>query len=72
MVDPGERPALFFRPLMMLRYARDKGENFDLEITYNYCYPLISPVDDDNEPPTSIKPSDQRPAYSMMCMPGML
>ena len=74
MVEPGERPALIFRPIMFFRYVfGDRGENFDLEITYNYYYPLISPVDDGNEePPTSIKPSDQRPAYSMMCMPGML
>jgi hypothetical protein len=73
MVDPGERFAFIFRPLMLWRYITDTGENFDLEITYTYCYPVINPIDEDgNEPPTSIKPSGDRPAYSMMCLPGML
>jgi len=73
MITPGEKPAFIFRPLTMIRYLMDKGENFELEITYTYCYPVINPVEEDNEPPTDLNPSGyQPPAYSKMCLPGML
>ncbi len=55
-----------------IRIFRDKGENFNLQITYTYYYPVISEIAE-NEPPTDITPSGyQPPAYSMMCLPGML
>ncbi len=70
-VTPGEKFGI--RPLKFIRYFIDKGEDFKLEITYTYCYPVISPVEEDNEPPTDLNPSGyQPPAYSKMCLPGML
>ena len=73
MVDPGEK-ILTFGFFSIIRYIMDKGENFDLEITYTYCYPVIDPVNDNNdeEPPTNLNPSGERSSYSMMCLPGML
>jgi hypothetical protein len=71
MITPGER--FGFRPLTFLRYLRDSGENFELEITYTYCYPVITPVEEDNEPPVDLNPSGyQSQSYSKMCLPGML
>ena len=73
MVDPGEK-ILTFGFFSIIRWLRDKGETFDLEITYTYCYPVINPVNDDNEeePPTELNPSGDRFSYSKMCLPGML
>jgi hypothetical protein len=45
-VTPGEK--LGIRPIKILRYILDKGENFNLEITYNYVYPEIIEVGDNN------------------------
>jgi hypothetical protein len=70
MITPGEGFGL--RPLKLIRYILDKGENFMMEVTYTYCYPVITQVDEE-EPPTDINPSGyQPPAYSKMCLPGML
>jgi len=45
-VTPGEK--LGIRPIKILRYILDKGENFNLEITYYYVYPDIKEVGDNN------------------------
>jgi len=45
-VTPGEKFGI--RPLKLLRYISDKGENFNLEITYYYVYPEIIEVGDNN------------------------
>jgi len=56
----------------LLRFWRDNGENFNLELTYTYYYAVISEVEEE-EPPTDLNPSGyQPPSYSMMCLPGML
>jgi hypothetical protein len=45
-VTTGEKFGI--RPLKLLRYIADKGENFHLEITYYYVYPEVIEVGDNN------------------------
>ena len=45
-VTTGEKLGL--RPIKLIRYMLDKGENFKLEITYYYVYPEITEVEEDN------------------------
>ena len=45
-VTTGEKFGI--RPIKLIRYMRDKGENFNLEITYYYVYPDIKEVEENN------------------------
>ena len=72
-VKIGERIGL--RPFVILRYILDRGNKFDLEVTYHYVYPEISSTEngEDELPPTGADFSDWTSTpYSSTCLPGML
>jgi hypothetical protein len=65
-VKTGEKFGI--RPLKLLRFLKDKGNDFTLEITYTYYTPIV--LDSDSPPPVPPSDDGSNTGYHYTNLPG--